>query len=370
MAGQSYFYRGWPAALFCFGIVFLLCYWPGISGAATSPRWALLSVAVVPVLCFSSIRVTMLHVIGVAFLVWVFATCLWSPAPLDTINALWKLTILAYVFCVGSRFEDLNPFYFGASIGIAVSSAICLAQIIGYVPVPDVAPDQAVGLFANRLMMAEASALVGVALIAMREWSVLPFVTPAILLPCERGPILAFALAGAISLWKESKRAACGLAAGGVVVVVLITLGLTFNAPPDPKESQSRIEAAGARLIVWRSILPELSIAGKGFGAFRDVAPQPIEGAIIEHAHNEFLEIAFETGFVGVALLVLFFLYAICSNPLSIEGIVLLALVMESCFAFPLHEPVTGAFGALCAGRCSRALPRAFVPFNLGGKLL
>jgi O-antigen ligase len=360
-----------PAGLFVFGFALLICYWPGISGAGTSPRWALLAAVALPTLLVIRLRVTVLHIVGFLFVAWAAATYLWTGAPLDSIAALWKLAILASILCIGGECDDLAPFYWGAAAGLAISSLIAILQIAGYAPVPDVAHDQAIGLFVNRLVLAEAAALIGLALLAMEWWpAVVLLVAPALILPCERSPILAFCFAGAFWLWRISRLGACGLALSGILAAAAITSGLTFNEIPDAKNSQNRIETAAARLTIWRAVAEQTSPLGSGFGAFRETAPQPIAGAIIEHAHNEPIEIAFETGFVGLVLFALLFGGAIAIFPRSIEGIVLLGLLMEASFAFSFHEPTTAAMGALCAGSAARRLPRLGDAFDRCGIFL
>jgi hypothetical protein len=370
MAGLGRLRRPGPAALFVFGVSLFVCYWPGISGAGTSPRWALLAaVAFVGVFTCGRLRVTLLHIVGAVLIAWALASYLWTAAPLDTIGAAWKLVVVGCVFAIASQCGDLKPFYFGAAAGAGISGLIAIAQLCGYALVPDVTPDQPVGLFINRLVMAEAAALVGVALIAAREFALLPLTLPSIVLPCERGPILAFAFVGALSLWRLSRSAALGLAAAGIVFCVMITGWANPNGS-DAIQPGTRIETAAQRVTIWRAVVPVVSTFGRGLGSYRDAAPQPIAGFQLEHAHNELIETVFEIGLIGAVLLALFFGGAIATAPLSVEGIVLLALMMEAAFAFPLHEPTTVAFGALCAGGLSRPLPRAGAPLDLGGKLL
>lgn len=355
-----------PAAVFLFGFALLTVYWPGISGAATSPRWALATMVVACVLFMGDrIKVTLVHVVGIAFVAWAAASFMWTAAPLDTIGALCKLAVLAGAFCVGAQMSDLRPLYAGSALGVAISSIVAIVQWCGYVPVPDLAPGNAAGLFVNRLILAETAALVGVAILASRMWWWLPGVLPSLLLPGERAPVLAFGLAGGLALWRTSRLAAVALAIASVAFIGAIT-----------GQSSDRVESAQQRIELVQSTSSHISAIGQGFGSYREAAPQPIAGIKVDHAHNELLEIAFEIGWIGALLLVVLAVSALFAagaadiadgNLFSAATVVVFALMMESVFAFPLHEPATGFLGLLCAGHCIRALPGARVALADGG---
>jgi O-antigen ligase len=344
-------------------------YWPGISGAGTSPRWGLLAFVAAPALFVGPrLRVTALHLIGAAFVTWALLTLTWSTAILDGIDAALKLAILACVFCLGGECDDLRPLYRGAALGMGVSSCLAVLQVFAHVQFADLPPDFAVGLFVNRLILAEAAALIAVALLASRLWLWLPLVLPALILPLERGPVLAFSVAGAVSLWCSSRLAAAVLVMAGTVFVGAVSLGV---APTQTAgQGVDRATSAMQRPAMWQSTAGAIDLKGHGLGSFRAAAPQPLDGLRLDHAHNEVLEAAFETGIVGAMLFAVFWASALWAAPRSAEAAVLIALLLEACLAFPLHEPVTGALGLLCAGRCARDLPRAVDAFAACGIFL
>ena len=350
--------RGADIALRFCALAVAVCYWPGISGAATSPRWALLAIIVaVALIIGDQLKATVAHAVGVVFVVWALASVWWSAVPLDTVGASWKLIVLASAFCIGAKVDDLRSVYVGAVMGLAVSSVIAIAQWLGYQPLPDLEVGNAAGLFVNRLILAETAALIGVALIATRMWRWLPAILPSLLLPGERGPVLAFGLVGALALWRASKGAAMALAIGVLVFISAITA-----------QNNQRVGSAQERVTLAQSTVKAVGVLGYGLGSYRESAPQPIEGARVEHGHNEFLEIAFELGWVGVLLCLGFFGIVVVAagaadkadgRLFTASTCVVLAVMVESVFAFPLHEPATGAIGLLCAGHCVRAMPRA-----------
>jgi hypothetical protein len=253
-------------------------------------------------------------------------------------------------------------------LGLGLSSAIVIAQAFGIFQFADLSPGDPTGLFVNRLLLAEVAALVSVALVASRLWLWLPLALPSLLIPLERGPILAFVVASAVALWRRSKIAALTLLLGGIGLIGAITLAPSLRQTS--ADSFTPTETAIQRTVIWRETARALNIAGHGFGSYRELAPQPFPAAKLDHAHNEFLEVAFETGLVGIALFVVFWLLILWTWPPSAETVIIVALMVEACFAFPLHEPVTAALGLLCAGHCARALPRAVDAFALGGTLL
>jgi hypothetical protein len=344
-------------------------YWPGVSGAGTSPRWALLAFIIAPTLFLAPRqRISILHLIGATLVAYALLTLAWSPDRIDAVDALLKLFILAAGFCLGALCETMTPVYRGAAAGVAISSAIVIAQAFGIFQFADLSPGDPTGLFVNRLLLAEVAALVGVALLASRLWLWLPLTLPALIVPLERGPILAFAVAGAVSLWRSSKIAALLLLLGGIGLIGAITLAPSLRQTS--VDSFTPTETAMQRTVIWRETARALNIAGHGFGSYRELAPQPFPAAKLDHAHNEFLEVAFEAGFVGIALFVLFWSLTLWTWPSSVETAIIVALMVEACFAFPLHEPVTAALGLLCAGHRTRSLPRAVDALAVGRALL
>ena len=68
-----------------------------------------------------------------------------------------------------------------------------------------------------------------------------------------------------------------------------------------------------------------------------------------ENAHNDTVQLIFELG-VGGAILVAIFLFRLATSERRPEFYALLVFFVESCFEFPLYQPVTGALAMVCAG--------------------
>ena len=333
---------------YLFGFAIAVAYWPGISGAATSPRWAVAAfLAAILAMTWERIRFTWAHLIGALFLCWSFATYAWSLSPFDTIGASWKLIIAGCAFCVGTQTPKLRPVYVGAAIGLIVSTFVALAQWSGTVVVPDLpiwtfAP----GLFVNELFFAEALALIVIALMAEGLWPLMVFLLAPLFMMQERAPFLAFSVGLLVFAWPRFRKIAICLAVLGVTFTALLSLGA------------NRSTTVVHRLALWQSTISAVTPMGAGLGSFTEAAPQPIEGFHFEHPHNEFLETAYETGLVGASLLAAFFVVLLAMGRAETERALLVVLLVEMCFAFPLHEPFTLSIGALSAGYLARDLPR------------
>lgn len=324
-------------------------FWPGIPGAATTPRWTLLFL-VVPWLIRGEWIASPAHVCGSAFIAVAALSFLWTASPLDTIGALFVVLAWVGLFLLGSQTKDLRPFITGAGLGLWLSSAVAVAQWFGWQGVPQV-PGYPAGLFVNGNYMAEAAALVLVAALAGRIWWLIPGMIPALLLPNARGAALAVTVALVVYFWRRAPAIALGALVG------IIGAGIWLFGHPT--------EGLTERLQIWQSTWNGLTLLGHGMGSFWSVYPafdiRFDPSALPDHAHNEFLHIAFELGVAGL-LAALAFCLALAWGPINTARLVLVALFVESCFAFPLHLPATAAIGFIVAGHAVRSgyLVRAF----------
>lgn len=343
-----------------FGFVLAVCYWPGISGPATSPRWAV-GVLLVASLFIFRIRVTWAHVIGAALFLWSTCTYLWSQSQIDTVGAGFNLVIIAAAFCVGGQLTTLRPLITGLALGLGVSMVVCILQITGVMVLPDITISSRIpGLFANPLIYAEIAALVAVAAIAERMWWAVLLAMPGLLFGQSRAAFLALIIPFALRIMMRSWLAAVPLLLAALIAVLVVL----------PQVRPDASEAVMDRLAAWQSIAASSNLIGHGLGSYWEAAPQPIAGVHLEHPHNELLEAAFETGWIGAALLLAFFATAMYAARFSTAGLVLIALAVESFFAFPLHRPATAIMGLLCAGCAVRRLPHARDAFARCGMVL
>lgn len=312
-----------------------VAYWPGIAGAATTPRWALLALILPWVLRRQPINAV--HIAGAVFVCWAVLTMAWNPAPLDGIGALFILGLLAMCFWLGGQIVDMRCIYVWAGVGLWVSSAVAMAQWLGYEPIRTVPGLLPSGLFVNGNFMAEAAALIVVAAVAERIWWLLPGLMPALLLPQARGAMLACAIGLAVHYrrhWWAIMTIGC-IAIAAIVAYSAVKVGATDD-----------------RLAIWQATVNGITVFGHGVGSFWTASPAfELRTGLHpwpEYAHNEFLHIAFELGIVGLALVCVFGLTL--AGPLDTSRLVLATLAVEMCFGFPLHVPVTAFIAMVVAG--------------------
>jgi O-antigen ligase len=339
-----------------FGFLLSVAYVPGWWGGATTPRWAIATLIVAAMVPFKAPRLNAAHLFGALFLAWAALSLSWSANVDDGLDGLIKLAIMAGAFLVGSsdeRDDMLERFTIGAALGLSVSSVLAVAQNFEWIDLAKVG-NYSAGLFLNANLMAEAAAMLLVACAIYRRWVLAAAVAPAFLLPQCRGAMIAVAVCWFAWQWGRSKKIAIGVAAMGLAVGSLLYL--------------DRIATIGQRLTMWSDTIPQISLFGSGLGSFYTMYPYFGSGwdsflMRPEHAHNDLIEIAFETGIIGAVLAVLFvaFLAMVSLNgfrhgrkPDGWIGLIGLCFLVESCFEFPLHVAFTAVYAALIAGALAR----------------
>jgi O-antigen ligase len=331
------------AAAAAVGFLVMAAYWPGISAAAVAPRFAMISLAAVLVLSGPRIRMTAAHVAGSLFLVWSATTLAWSDLPEDGIGAMSRLLLLTAAFALGSQLTTLKPVMLAAAAGLALSSAAAIAQWFGWDGLPQIAPPA--GLFYNKNYMAEVAALVAIWLIAERLWWALPAVLPALVLPVARGALLAGAAACGIMIWRRSRIGAMIGAVVALAVIVVVALSI------DPRSGFERTA-------IWRDTFDHVSLLGYGIGSFAETFPKIAQHFVLvssrpAQAHNEFLQVWFETGAIGLALMLALFCLLL-RTPFTSGHLVITGILTEACLAFPFQMPATAFIGLLVAGHVAR----------------
>lgn len=315
-------------------------YWPGVAGAATSSRWALLAL-VVPWLVREQ-RMTAAHMAGGAFLLWAAVTLIWASNRYDGINSIFILLTLSACFSLGVHQDSLRRMWIGAGLGLGLSAVIIALDyfmVLSFMPGPALG-----GLFVNRNFFAEAAALVLIAAVAERIWWLIPLLLPAMLMTESRGAALSLAVALAV-YFRQQWRVVLPIA---VIAAVAIA---AFSFKVD--------HSASERLVIWHSTVNGLTFFGHGLGSFWSAYPQFDLRTVIndtpEQAHNELLTIAFELGFVGVLLALAF--AAALAGPIDTARLVLIGIAVQSITQFPLHLPTTAFLGMVAAGHAVRRAP-------------
>lgn len=372
-------------ALAIFGFALTTTYIPTIAGGATTPRWAIMALALLALPFLGHGRATWAHVTGAAFVAYALASLAWSPT-LDSHDWLLKLLILAGIFILGSRIEDLRPFWTGAALGLILSGLVIAADALAFHL--DLPIDRThgiftfrgypAGLFANGLYYAEAAALVAVALAASRQWLLAAIVVaPFVLLnTVPRGPVMAILAAGLAWLLMRPWRP--GLFGCAGILAALLTGATWLNT-----------NTVGLRIAMWQDVLLAVTPWGYGYGSYRATIPfhsiNYDASRWVEVApHNEALGILYELGAPGLTLAAVFCgillwpragaardgnrIGGAGASPSLPKGdqvslpplgprLILIAFITEAVFGFGLHLPVTACAFVLTAGHLSRGLP-------------
>lgn len=336
-----------PAQLI-FGFALAICFDPFTWTGATSPRWALLAVAL-PLCCAFQSRnhFTLAHLIGTVFIAWAALTLTWTENWWDGTSELIQLVFIALAFLYGSRLLSVDRIFVGLAIGITISSLILLIPPLHNLPsIVLVYPH---GLFGNRNMLAEAAVLTALGCIAYKRYWFIPGLIPSIIWqPVSRGAILALVAGLSVWLWPRS-RAATILLGGALLIAACTALGMDY-----------RISSVTERLEVWQTVLSGVTLSGHGIGSLYTLMPYMSSGwdttlVRVDHAHNEALEILFELGLPGLVLYLGLIAYAIgCARAETGLLAVLCGFLVISCVAFPWHIPTNAFIGALVLGHAVR----------------
>lgn len=326
------------------GFLLIALYMPNWAGAATAPRWILLSLITVPWLIFlvqnERLQPKTGSILLSIFMIWAAISGLWTPDKFEFLFIYWHYILVFTLFLVATCYPDTENFMIGLGWGMAVNCIVTLIQFPSFYPFltrTDIA-----GLFVNKNMSAEAAALVFVGLIGYRRYALAVPSGVVLALVHARGPLLAVGVAGLLWVWERSRMAAAALAlcTGAALVVFLL--------------SGAHGDSAGDRIRTWADTWNAVTFFGHGTGSFYHLFPvyqvstSPL-ALRFDHPHNDLLQILFENGWPGLVVFAVFLLFTLrgAGGP---ERAVLTAFLVEGCFAFPLYLPATQAVFAVAAG--------------------
>lgn len=354
----------------------MVAYWPGVYGAATTLRWAVLWVTMPLIMMsckgYSTNTRSLLNI--AAFGLYAVASLTWTASQLDGILEIVVLGTLFQSIILGHSLgsKNLEPFrliFFAASLGIGINSAIAIAQALGYRPVIQIFNSPS-GLFLNGNILAETATLVAVGCAVHRMWMAVAIVSPAIVLPMHRGSIVAIAVVA--TWWAIGHRrwfAAAAIAAACVLVTAYLTLNRYVPTDAVGRAIGNGGQGIAERFGIWKPTLGGLTWFGHGAGAFRGLIELYSQGAVADplHAHNDLLELTFN---YGLAALIPMAVVAACLMSGSPYRLVVLALAVLGLSEFQLFMPATGFLGALCVGACLRDLSdRRRLDHGSGGRV-
>src|SRR3984885_3926197 len=236
----------------------MIAYWPNVEGAATTLRWCLLY-AFVPLLVY---------------------------------------------FRYNLNFHHL---FIALSFGIGINSVYVLFQWFGYRPVIQIF-NSPPGLFINGNILAETTALVIVGCIIHRLYYLLPLLAPSMLLPMQRGSMIALVIVGMISI----RIKLIGLKSSLFILAISVIMFILFY--------QFRTASIQDRLELWTFTITHLTWFGNGFDSFRinylNATDLLDNSYYIIHAHNDILELIYSYGIFAIIPIGAIGLSLWTSNPL------------------------------------------------------
>jgi hypothetical protein len=314
-------------------------YVPAIPGAALTSRWAFLSIALPFMAYYASPRRTLGAFLGATFLGGALLSLAWSPILYDALNGTWMLCLMALGYMVGTwaKIEDV---YTGFAWGVCLSVIPLGLQLTGLWPLQQSSGPS--GLFVNKNFLAEAAliALIPAAYYWRRLWPTLPGLIVCAAIPFSKGVVVAGCAVMVAWLWPRSK-------ALSIITFLLCVNGALFYA------LDRQFPTVDHRLAIWQDTVDGLTGLGHGIGSYRAVYPKYASRSDTlasrpEHAHNEYLEIAFEHGI----LLAVFMAFAgvLLASAKEPERLILIAIFTLALFSFPLRLPATAFMFALVAG--------------------
>lgn len=330
-----------------FGFILSVAYVPGWTGAYIPTGWAVLSL----VLAFTLWRpapIGPLHWVGLLFVAYAFISTLYTVSRPEAGWQLWQIVIMALAFRWGSslgRVWTMRELYTGLAVGIWVSTAVGVAQALGYQPVlyneGGVSPT---GLFYNSVTFGEVSALVAVCLASEGAWLLALSLLPAIALAHSRGSWL---MLGLMALIVVSRRTWPAL------VAIVLCAGFLLWHPGDSDTM---------RLNLWSHAFSGLTFFGHGAGSFASLYFVQPSGALFHpiYVHNDYLDLVYQFG-LGAAALLWVLITLAWKERYEPEWYPFIAVGILALYSFPLQMPLTCFLFAICAGRLSRRFGLASV---------
>ncbi len=318
--------------MFALGVIVSLCYVPGVTGAALSTQYAVLSM-ILPFTLWRQGSVTAFHWLGIALVTYAAISLVWSFDPSGGVHGLWMLCILALCFWLGSTLRSLRQVYAGLAIGGAVSSSIAVVQALGY-PLLPIAHGHPAGIYFSAITQGEILALLVVALFTERMFYwVLPLL-PGIVLAQSRGAWLALGF-GVLGLYVRKTWLL-------PIAAVMVGNSMWIGGATDAE-----------RWRMWLAAYGDLSWFGNGVGSFASQMYWD-QGKVLypEFVHNDALQLVYEYGIAAIIPAVIFAF--VLFRTQAREWPVILAFTVMGLFSFPLYMPVTAFIGLLAAGRIVR----------------
>lgn len=324
--------------MFLYGFILAVCYVPGVTGFALPTGWLVLS-ATLPFI----LRRDLIRCLN-PLLLWATLGLAWTMIWQQGIYDVWKLAILSGVFVLGQD-RDSPMLMRGMAVGLSASTVVAIFQMMGYHPLPSIyAPPS--GLFFNPNIYGEIACLLTVWFLASGAWPWALACVPGVFLSQSRTAL--FTLAALAALWAWRRWPLAGPLA--IFATLLVLLPSVASKP-----------GAGFpyRLAIWQNTIAGFTPLGRGPGSYLSTSPAfathtDSMASREEDAHNDFLQIAYQYGVPGIAILCAVVGLALY-GPLGPDRYLLLAFLAIAMFNFPLEIPLESCLGIIALARCWRS---------------
>ena len=328
--------RPGPFLLGGFGLLAALAFIPWIAGGGTSPKWAVLAIAPWLLIDDTTPRLSKEMLLLLALVAWCALTILWAPNKYDAFGELFQLGIAAGVYILGSTVRDGKPYYLGFACGVLVATPFDWfgVHIFG----------------SNSDILGEAAAVAIIGCVCVEAFGLAFFSFAPLIWSGSRAAFLGLGICAVLyaarrTSWRN--RILFVALPAAVATACLVVLG----------SHASNIE----RLNIWQDTLAGLTFWGHGLGSYWDMFPHfasRIDVLVAEqtrpdHAHNDLLELIFETGAIG-GLLALAIVATVFSSS-SPERYIVICVFVMAFVGFSLHLPATLGMAAFALGRINRS---------------
>lgn len=175
-------------------------------------------------------------------------------------------------------------------------------------------------------------------------------------------------LLASLAILVDTKARTLRLAPVALAVTAAIAAVILWTSPPSLQLGGAEASVTTRQEIFQRSAASALEYApfGSGIGSFEEVYrlgedPDAVGRFFVNHAHNDYLELAVETGLAGIALIVLFLTWwlgvvrKLLRSPLAdryaMAGAIASATILiHSAVDYPLRTAAISTLFAMCLG--------------------
>lgn len=298
------------------------------------------------------------------FIVWCFISCFMSRAPFISFTMYWSLIACAYYYALCRKIEDWTPVYKTIQAIFFLSTLLIIMQYFGKDTLLNFGQSspRIMGIIGNKMMSSSYACILAPFLL----------INPLNLIPLFLIALISSSMGSTIALIGGMAILLCFRVKNSIAVIIGIIISiLAFNSIPlvislitpvnkvvvkdtAPSTTDNALvseiktfESKAGRLPVWKKTL-ELSLKrpiGYGPATYKVLFPYMCGAEIRDQcpgqewnvAHNTFLQILFETGFIGFILLFGWIVSIVLNvlkdkNYVKLAGLVILASCMMTQF--------------------------------------